>query len=112
MSVIDDSDASSFLALQAQVDELARLLSVKPIDRVGLPIISGGGEDEQSAVETGDILTATVSAINRGTRRLMADGGITLGGDPITMRLCGEYVGMSGKSGEITVRVKPVIKGK
>lgn len=111
----DHLDVSRFLILREQVDELARLLKTESVDNIGFPAIAGGGDDELDVVGTSDVLSATLTAISSGTRRLEANGGITLGGEPINMQLSAEYVGMLDETREIFIRVKPgkkATKGK
>ena len=106
-----EMDEGEFLLLRAKVDELAYLLSEKPCADVGFPSITTRTADGGEAIEAGDVLAATLTAINKATATL-ATGGIAFAGDPIDMRLYGEFIGLNNLTGQVIVKVKPAGKGE
>lgn len=111
--MMDKLDPADFHALRADVDALVQLSRRPAKVNALLPRMSGKTWDESEAIEVGDILTATVRAVAKGTRRLRGNAvALDLGSDPITMRFSGDLVNVSPDAEKILIRVKPEGKAR
>ena len=98
-----------FLYLRESVYDLDRALKPDPEGNFIFPMLTGEIIREEETVEIGDVLKATLSAVDSATRRLR-EKGISLASEPIEINLSGSLVGISPNADRILLCIKP--KGK
>jgi hypothetical protein len=105
-----DAVHADVIALARELAEL-RAEAQAPRDRVEFPRIPGLQRSAGEEVDVGAALAATLRAVSAASGRL-ARQGVTLGGEPLSMQLVGELVGMSPEEGRILITVSPRGKEK
>lgn len=100
-----------FLYLRESVYDLERALKPGPRGDFIFPVYRGETIREEEVVDLGDVLTASLKAVDNATRNLR-EKGIALGRDPIEINLIGSLVGISPEADRILVRIQPQRKGK
>jgi hypothetical protein len=101
-----DLNLVDFLYLQESIYDMERALKPYPRHDAVFPLFSGETVREEQMVELGDVLTASLNAVDNATRGLR-EKGIALGKDPIEINLTGSLVGISPDAGRIIVRIQP-----
>lgn len=102
----DELSPVDFLYLQESIYDMKRALKPYPRHDVTFPLFRGEIVREDEKVELGDVLTASLKAVDKATRSLRRQG-IALGDDPVEINLTGNLVGVSDRCDRIIIKVKP-----
>lgn len=95
-----------FLYLQENIHDLERERKPGPKGNFVFPLLTHQTVREDEIFELGDILTASLQALNNSARKLQEQQ-ISLGNDPIEIKLTGSLIGISTDADRILVRIKP-----
>ena len=101
-----DLNPIDFLYLRESAYDMERTLKPGPRGDFIFPLYSGETIREEEVVNLGDVLTASLKAVDKATRNLR-EKGIALGRDPIEINLIGSLVGISPGADRILVRIQP-----